>query len=54
MKVLAGTSLLFGLLFCILAYATWGMENHMIGFPYKTFASAGVALLFLGVWMLKP
>jgi hypothetical protein len=53
MKIMAGLALLFGVALCIAAYVTWGVNNHMIGFPYKAFAVAGVALLLLGAWMLK-
>lgn len=53
MKILALMSSLLGVAFCVLSYATWGVNNHMIGFPYKAFAAAGIALLVLGGWMLK-
>lgn len=53
MNILAAAALILGAVFCLLSYLTWGFNNHMIGFPYKAFAAAGVALVLLGIWMLK-
>ncbi len=44
--VLAGLALLAA------GIATWGINNHVIGFPYKEMVGLGLVLLGLAGWVL--
>lgn len=42
---------LIGLALLVGGLATWGVNNHMIGFPYREMTGLGLALLGLAVWV---
>lgn len=42
---------LAGLALVAAGIATWGVNNHVIGFPYKEMLGLGMVLLGLAAWV---
>lgn len=41
---------LAGIILVVAGLATWGVNNHMIGFPFREMVGLGLVLIGLAAW----
>lgn len=54
MRIIGACIVVVGLLLLAASCATWDIGSHFFGSPGKLLSAAGVALVAVGAWMVKP